>query len=463
MYNSIEKFYELVAKGTENNRWDYKREIHISPNSAFANLLKDILAFANSGGGWLVLGVNDDAEIVGLQNKIDTTSLGSKISSAIGEQIMFDLNYYNIPQGELDILVGLLYVYDPEKVLVAPKDLNGDKGKPIISENTIYYRRNSSSIKANIKDLNSLIHKVSQKGKYKFKKEDLEIISINKSEYFMGKKEEEFLKGDFKFSAIGFAEKLNTIFRLHQSKYTKYEMGILLGFEIDAIDDYFEGKRFPKLEHLLRATEIFNLPHDYFFQNTIGMNMPFVKHPAITYIILEKTNDKLGLFQYGLGEAVKDIFYNLAREFADFKEWLYHEERESLIPSEGGMNSVRELYLFNTYEKFLMDLSHPTYERFKKALSTQYYKELERTPSIDEKFLNERIIEVLTLGNVDFVCKFLAELIKEISIKENKLNVEYNFIYDVQHKLIRHRRYDKNNFKVVFNSEEIVEEIIKDM
>ncbi|MED2041125.1 ATP-binding protein [Bacillus wiedmannii] len=463
MYNSIEKFYELVAKGTENNRWDYKREIHLSPNSAFANLLKDILAFVNSGGGWLVIGVNDDAEILGLQNKIDTTSLGSKISSAIGEQIMFDLNYYNIPQGDSDILVGLLYVYDSEKVVVAPKDLYGDNGKVIISESTIYYRRNSSSIKANIKDLNSLIHKVSQKGTYKFKKEDLEIISMNKSEYFMGKKEEEFLKGDFKFSAIGFAEKINTIFRLHQSKYTKYEMGILLGFEIDAIDDYFEGKRFPKLEHLLRATEIFNLPHDYFFQTTIGMNMPFVKHPAITYIILEKTNDKLGLFQYGIGEAVKDIFYNLAREFGDFKEWLYHEERESLVPSEDEMNSVRELHLFNTYEKYLTDLSQPTYERFKKALSIQYYKELERTPSIDEKFLNERIIERLILDNVDSVCKFLAELIKEISIKENKLNIEYNFIYEVQHKLIRHRRYDENNLKVVFTSEEIVEEITNKM
>ncbi|QOS79383.1 hypothetical protein JNUCC31_32905 [Paenibacillus sp. JNUCC31] len=54
MYNSQDKFFELVGLGTENNKWDYKRDIYINPNIAFANLLKDILAFSNSGGGWLV-------------------------------------------------------------------------------------------------------------------------------------------------------------------------------------------------------------------------------------------------------------------------------------------------------------------------------------------------------------------------------------------------------------------------
>jgi predicted HTH transcriptional regulator len=96
MYNSLDKFFELVGYGTENNKWDYKRDIHISPNIAFANLLKDILAFANSGGGWLVLGVDDDCSISGVEKKIDPTSLGQKIISTTGEQIVFDLNYYSI-------------------------------------------------------------------------------------------------------------------------------------------------------------------------------------------------------------------------------------------------------------------------------------------------------------------------------------------------------------------------------
>lgn len=69
MYNSQDKFFELVRLGTENNKWDYKRDIHISPNIAFANLLKDILAFSNSGGGWLVLGVDDNSRIIGIEKK----------------------------------------------------------------------------------------------------------------------------------------------------------------------------------------------------------------------------------------------------------------------------------------------------------------------------------------------------------------------------------------------------------
>ncbi|WP_186785873.1 helix-turn-helix domain-containing protein [Paenibacillus agilis] len=266
MYNSLEKFYELVEKGTENNRWDYKRDIQLNPNNSFANLLKDILAFANSGGGWLVLGVEDNSEILGVEKQVDPTSLGQKIQDIIGEQIMFDLNYYDIYIESVKT-VGLLYVYNSEKLLVSPVNLNNDKGRPIVNENTIYYRRNASSIKANIDDLNSLIYKVSQLGKYEFKKEDIDLIKSKKSEYAFFKNENAFFRGEFKFSAATFADKLNTIFTFYQSEYTKYEMGILLGFEVNAIDDYFEGKRFPKLEHLLRAVEMFDLPHDYFFSN----------------------------------------------------------------------------------------------------------------------------------------------------------------------------------------------------
>ncbi|MDQ0087600.1 putative HTH transcriptional regulator [Paenibacillus anaericanus] len=214
MYNSLDKFYELAEKGTENNKWDYKRDIHLNPNNSFANLLKDILAFANSGGGWLVLGIDDNCNIQGVENKIDPTSLGQKILDISGEQIMFDLNYYSIYK-ESEKTVGLLYVYDSEKVLVSPVNLNNDRGKPIVSENTIYYRRNASSIKANIDDLNSLVYKISQLGKYEFKKEDIRLLENKKSAYSLFKEEDEFYRGEFKFSVAKFADKLNNIFNFY--------------------------------------------------------------------------------------------------------------------------------------------------------------------------------------------------------------------------------------------------------
>ena len=460
MYNSFDKFYELVEKGTENNKWDYKKEIHLNPNNSFANILKDILAFANSGGGWLVLGVDDDCKIVGVEKMIDPTSLGQKILAITGEQIMFDLNYYNINKdSKSEISVGLLYVYDSEKAVVSPVNLNNDKGKAIVSENTIYYRRNASSIKAYKDDLNSLIYKISQLGKYELKKEDIELIKSKKSEYSFYKSESDFLRGDFKFSVDIFADKLNTIFRFYQSNYTKYEIGILLGFELNAIDEYFEGKRFPKLEHLLRAVEIFDLPHDYFFQTTILMNRPFIQNPLITHVILEKTEDKLGLYNYGFGKAVQKIFYDTAKEFAYFKIWLFCE-REKLKPHEDEWSRLTDqnVILYEKYEEFLGDVDEPLYNTFKEHLKVQYYKELEKTPNKNERFLNEKILTQLTYSDTEFVCKFISELIRTIRLVDGKLSIEYNFIYDVQNKLIRYRTYDNQNMRVIFSGERSLDE-----
>ncbi|MEK3782640.1 ATP-binding protein [Paenibacillus sp. FSL R5-0810] len=464
MYNSLEKFFELVEKGTENNKWDYKRDIHINPNNSFANLLKDILAFANSGGGWLVLGVDDDCSIQGVENKIDPTSLGQKILSITGEQIIFDLNYYTI-HTESEKIVGLLYLYDSEKILVSPVDFYNDKGKPIVSENTVYYRRNASSIKANIDDLNSLIYKISKLGKYELKKEDIKFLENKKSEYSLLKEEDDFYRGEFKFSVSKFADKLNTIINFYQDKYTKYEIGILLGFEINAIDDYFEGKRFPKLEHLLRAVEIFDLPHDYFFQTTMNMNKPFIQNPLITHVILEKTEDKLGLFSYGFGNAVRKIFSDTAKEFSYFKKWLFCDDREKLKPNEDEWRTLinENLIMYENYERCLENVSEASYNKFKKHLSTQYYKEIERTPAADERYLNEKIITNLTYSDTEFVCKFISELIRDINIKDGEIFIEYNFLYEVQNKLIRHRTYDSKNMKVIFSGEQTLDELVVDI
>lgn len=460
MYNSQEKFLELVGLGTENNKWDYKRDLHISPNTAFANILKDILAFSNSGGGWLVIGVDDNSGIVGVDKKIDPTSLGEKIISVLGEQILFDLNYYSI-HDEGEKVVGLLYVHDSDKVMVSPKNLFDEKGKAIISEHTIYFRRNASSIKANIDDINILIHKVSLIGKYNLKKEDIQFLKDKKSEYFMFKEEDDFYRGEFQFTVSKFADKLNTIFRFHQSRYTKYEIGILLGFEISAIDDYFEGRRFPKIEHLLRAVEIFELPHDYFFQTTMGMEMPFIQNPLITYIILDKTDHKVDLYQYGFGSAFNFIISDLARNFSYFKMWLY-SDRGAYQPNEREVDSLvsRNVRIYETYEKYLLDLSDYQYNKFKKHLKIQYYKEIEKTPDETEKFLNEKIKTRLIYSDTEFVCKFISELIKNIRISGSNLHIEYNFIFEVQNRIIRYRDYDRQNMKVDFCNQETFEEFI---
>ncbi|MDQ0087599.1 transcriptional regulator with XRE-family HTH domain [Paenibacillus anaericanus] len=239
----------------------------------------------------------------------------------------------------------------------------------------------------------------------------------------------------------------------------------MLGFEVNAIDDYFEGKRFPKLEHLLRAVEIFDLPHDYFFQTIISMNRPFIQNPLITYVLLEKTEDKLGMFNYGFGKAVLEIFDDTAKEFSYFKKWLHCDKREKLKTKEDEWSRLTDqnVIMYENYERYLENVSEASYNKFKKHLSTQYYKELEKTPDIDERFLNEKILTHLTHSDTDFVCKFISELIRDINVTDGKLRIEYNFIYEVQNKLIRHRTYDRKNMKVIFSGERTLDELVEEI
>ena len=459
MYNSLETFNQFVDKKTENNRWDYKRDIHINPNYKFAEILKDILAFANSGGGWLVLGVDDEGEIVGVEEKIDPTSLGSKITDTINSQVMVDLNYYKLELGEELKTVGLLYVHDSDRILLCPKDISNSKNKPIIKANSVYFRRNASSTIANKDDYDFLIEKMIRRGSYKFEDDELKIIARNNRDFYQFKRIKDFYEGKFQFNAFNFSEKIKHLYFISQPKYTKYEMGVLLGFEIDHINDYFESRRLPKLEHILRAVEIFKLPHDYFFQPTFYNNMPFKHNPLISYVLFEKVSNKVDAYDYGYGKLLKEVFLELSSEFATFKKWLYGDRYKKKgkddIEYDFFTSLIKESKpTYTKYDKYLEELNDKQYTEFKSQLGKQYYKELERVSDHNERNLTESIFIRLASESPKVVCKFISELIKEINIVDGIVRIEFNFLYEVQNQLIRYRSFDPSNLKVNFDSED---------
>jgi len=372
MYNTLEKVYELLSKKSEGDKWDYKEEIHISPNTAFIEILKDILALGNSGGGWLVLGVNDDGEIKGIKEKLDITKLLEKIQTTLGYSINLELNYYDLENDGTIFTVGLLFIYDFERIITCPKTYHNAKGQAIILMDTVYIRRNSSSRQANGEDLTRLIFKLKNSGKYNFNKEELELLEKQKFYYREVKLLDDFLTGEYKFSTMSFADKLNYIYRGKQYKYSKQEIGILLGLELDYLDDYFEGKRFPKLEHLLRAVEIFKLEHDYFFQTTYLENFPFVYNPLVTHTILNKVKvNKFHVVNLGMGNVIKKLIYDLSSEFAAFKEWLSLEKRYDKGEMDNSLNTAFETHIYDKYEHYLAGLSDDIYNKFKDHLKVQ--------------------------------------------------------------------------------------------
>src|SRR6266446_4209950 len=56
---SIERLRELLNAPCEMERLDFKETLDLSSGRAYAELAKDVLAMANSGGGHIVVGIAD--------------------------------------------------------------------------------------------------------------------------------------------------------------------------------------------------------------------------------------------------------------------------------------------------------------------------------------------------------------------------------------------------------------------
>lgn len=280
MVASKEKFFEILALNREDNKWDFKQDIKFKPKEQFYELLKDILAFSNSGGGHLLLGVEDKThKLIGVTNFIDEADLGQKIYTALGYTINVELTYFKHNDGNREIDLGILYIPNSQKICVSPKTYTGEN-KTIIQSDVVYVRRNTSSVIANSEDLQELAYKILKKGKYEFSDRDKEIIERNKKFAKSSERLYQYLEGRYKFSSIGFSNKLNEIFS-NQTDYNKLEFATLLGLDEDKIDAYFDGYAVPKLEHILRATEVFKLPMDFFFQPTINKRKPLWYSPMV--------------------------------------------------------------------------------------------------------------------------------------------------------------------------------------
>jgi len=92
------KIADAIARG-EGPRLDFKRDLS-SPKS----VLKDIVAFANTAGGTVVVGLDDDGSVVGVADPLhEEERLSSRISDGIEPQLLPEI--YAVSHGEHELLV----------------------------------------------------------------------------------------------------------------------------------------------------------------------------------------------------------------------------------------------------------------------------------------------------------------------------------------------------------------------
>lgn len=119
---------ELVVNGIavhdEADLWDFKRELPFNPiekmhdvnakaelDAKFSNLVKDAVAFYNSHGGYIIVGVDDATRaLVGFNKTFDAADLNKRVQGATGGNVETIYRLLNYDDGEKSIALGLLFI-----------------------------------------------------------------------------------------------------------------------------------------------------------------------------------------------------------------------------------------------------------------------------------------------------------------------------------------------------------------
>lgn len=145
---------DYLKDKSENPYLDYKLTIDVSKGSDFPEIVKDILAFSNYGGGWVLIGWKDEKRKpvpVGLPEdyRVDQAILQEKFNSFVDEPL--ELLYHEETIETEDVSKRFAYIYvPPSRSLLAPKK-DGEyekdgKTKSVFKKGELFYRRGTQSI-----------------------------------------------------------------------------------------------------------------------------------------------------------------------------------------------------------------------------------------------------------------------------------------------------------------------------
>ena len=160
-----EKFLTLARSSEKETRQlDFKQQF--DPNSAvdWSNIVKDIIAMANSGGGILVFGVADDGSIAGFDKnivlEIDSATISDKIYSYTGENFS-DFKILEVKRSRA--IFASILVLGSETPITFTRNgadiLVKGKQRPAFVKGIIYFRHGAKSEPADTSDIRSAFNK----------------------------------------------------------------------------------------------------------------------------------------------------------------------------------------------------------------------------------------------------------------------------------------------------------------
>jgi predicted HTH transcriptional regulator len=147
---------------SESNAVDYKAFFDVASSSDWIEIIKDVVAFANSGGGVMIFGISDDGSMSAFDcltlNSLDPANLTDKLYKYTGQQFS-GFSFLKAMRNEKPLFAIAVDGVDSPLVFSKPGtyDVGGGKQKTAFSAGTVYFRHGAKSEPANADDLRVLL------------------------------------------------------------------------------------------------------------------------------------------------------------------------------------------------------------------------------------------------------------------------------------------------------------------
>jgi len=160
-----DKILEKAKKTKRESKYiEFKEKFNIDSSQDWCEIIKDIVAIANSGGGCIIFGVNDVGNPLGYDLSsilsLDPAIITDKIAKYTGEQFSdFEIEEFEKDNGKVVALI----VYGTSIPIIFTKpgtySIGEGKQRTAFGKGTIYFRHGAKSEPGNSNDLSKAIER----------------------------------------------------------------------------------------------------------------------------------------------------------------------------------------------------------------------------------------------------------------------------------------------------------------